>query len=125
MLNACVDEEENLAVSELAAVKTESGMAVGSGPCWRHCTAMEVGLRSSSGAVPAWLTVAVCPAMVSVPARAAGEALAVAENCTTPGPVPLKPDAIVRKDDVVEAVHGQPALVRMPTVPVPAAAGNT
>ena len=68
------------------------------------------------------MTVAVCPAMVRVPARAAAVVLAVAENWTAPDPEPLEPDVIERNGAPAEAVHEQTGLVRTPTVADPAVA---
>jgi len=53
------------------------------------------------------LTVTICPAIVTVPVRAA-PALAATVNDTIPFAVPLDPDAIEIHATVLTAVHGQP-----------------
>ena len=68
--------------------------------------------------------VTVCPPTVSVPERE-GPVTAATLNETGPAPLPLAPDAIVIHGWLLEAVHGQPAVVVTVTVkgppPVPAA----
>src|SRR5690242_14248102 len=57
-------------------------------------------------AAPAWLTVNVWPAMVTVPVRGCPGLSGIAMK-TLPLPVPEPPDKIVMNDEVVVAVHGQ------------------
>jgi hypothetical protein len=68
----------------------------------------------------AWLTVNVCPAMVTVPARAA-PLLAAMFIPTEPFPVPAAPDVTVIHGAPLAAVHVQAAVVVTVTVAVVAA----
>lgn len=70
---------------------------------------------------PVWLTVNVCPAIVTVPVRFVPEAAATLIT-TLPLPVPLAPDVIVMNEAVVAAVHAQPLCVVTVTVEAPPAA---
>jgi hypothetical protein len=68
------------------------------------------GLTLSSGpaAAPACVTVNVRPAIVNVPVREAEPLLAATENATVPPPLPLLPEVIVTKPELLAAVHAQP-----------------
>jgi len=65
--------------------------------------------------------VTVVPAIVIVPERAAREALAVIEYVTVPLPVPLLPEVIEMKESLLAALHEQPVVVVIDSLPVPAA----
>jgi len=67
---------------------------------------------------PAWLTVKVWPAIVSVPDRGPA-GLAAAEKLTWPLPLPLAPAVTVSQDALLDEVHAHPAAVVTPTWPVP------
>jgi len=56
--------------------------------------------------------------MVIVPVRC-GPVLAATENCVTPLPLPLAPELIVIQLSLLAAVHAQPAVVVMFTLPLP------
>jgi len=71
--------------------------------------------------VPSWLTVTVCPAIVTAAERAE-PALASMARATGPLPVPAAPEVTWIHDAVVAAVHVQPASVVTVMVPVVAAA---
>ncbi len=60
---------------------------------------------------PAWVTVTVCPAMVSVPVRGDVAVLAAIENATAPFPLPLAPDVMVSHAALLVAAQLQPASV--------------
>jgi hypothetical protein len=67
------------------------------------------------------VTVNVCPAMVSVPVRAA-PVLAAMAKLTVPLPVPLAPDVIVIHAALLAAVQAHPVVVETATgVPAPPA----
>jgi hypothetical protein len=68
--------------------------------------------------------VKVCPAIESVPVRAAVPVLADALNPTVPVPLPLAPDVTVNQDALLFAVHAQPFVAFIVTDPVPAADVN-
>ncbi len=70
----------------------------------------------------AWSTVNVWVPMVSVPERAA-PVFGATLKPTDPFPVPAAPEVMVSHTALLEAVHGQVAVVVTVTVPVPAAAG--
>src|SRR5947208_17173073 len=59
---------------------------------------------------PAWVTVKVLPAMVSVPVREVAAVLAPTLYVTVPLPVPLAPAVTLSHAVFVVAVHVQPAL---------------
>ncbi len=71
---------------------------------------------------PPWLTVKVCPAIVSVPLRAA-LLFAATLNRTAPFPVPDAPDVTVMKAafEVAVQLHEGPAVTATVPVPPPAA----
>jgi hypothetical protein len=70
------------------------------------------------------LTVYVCPAMVSVPVRAA-PVFAVMLNPTDPLPLPLAPDVMLIHEALLVAVHVQPLVVETVTgPPAPAVAAT-
>ena len=71
----------------------------------------------------AWLTVKICPAMLSVPVRA-GPVLAAAVKATAPLPLPLAPEVIVSQFALLVAVQRQPPGEVTVTVPVPPAAAT-
>ncbi len=72
------------------------------------------------GAEAAWVTVTVCPAIVTVPERDAVPVLAAMVSVTLPLPEPLAgPTAIQPAPDV--AVHAQPVPAVTATLAVPAA----
>ena len=54
---------------------------------------------------PAWVTVKVCPAMVSVPVRVLLEVFSATVYATLPGPEPVLPEVIVIKAVLLVAVH--------------------
>jgi hypothetical protein len=58
-------------------------------------------------AAPAWVTVTVLPATVSVPLRPTDEVLAATEKVTLPFPVPLAPAVIVIQLTLLVAVQAQ------------------
>ena len=72
---------------------------------------------------PAWVTVTVWPATVSVPVRAAVPVFAAIEKVTLPFPLPLAPDVIVSQASLLVAVQLQPAAVvtLLPLAPAAAA----
>ena len=57
---------------------------------------------------PAWVTVTVCPAIVSVPVRGLVEVFAATVYATVPFPVPLPPLVTVIQDALLAPVHAQP-----------------
>ena len=63
------------------------------------------------GGAPAWVTVTVWPAMVSVPVRGDVPVFAAIENATAPLPLPLAPEVIVSQEALLVAVQLQPAAV--------------
>ena len=68
-----------------------------------------------------WLTVTVCPAIVSVPVRAPPEFAAIATP-TVPLPVPLAPEVTVMNASLLAAVHAHALPVVTVIVAVLAAA---
>lgn len=60
---------------------------------------------------PAWVTVTVWPATVSVPVRGELAVFAAMENATPPLPLPVAPDVIVSHAALLAAVQVQPASV--------------
>jgi hypothetical protein len=66
--------------------------------------------------------VSVCPAIVSVPFLGEPSVLAATVNVTVPFPVPLVPEVMVIKGELVTAVHAQLATEVTFTVPAPPAA---
>ena len=60
---------------------------------------------------PAWVTVNVWPATVSMPFRAAPVGFPATVNAAVPDPLPLAPDVIVIQDAVLAAVQAQPSIV--------------
>jgi hypothetical protein len=85
-------------------------------------TLCDVGEIVSLQVVPAWVTVNVLPAIVSVPVREDVDALEAAENVTVPLPVPLLPAVIVNHATLLTAVHVQavPAITAVLPAPPPA-----
>src|SRR5690349_8817248 len=65
-----------------------------------------------------WVTVKVCPAIVSVAERDP-PVVAAALYATVPLPVPLAPDVIVSHDALLVAVQAHPAALVSATLPVP------
>lgn len=65
---------------------------------------------------PAWLTVKLCPAIVSVADRDPVPVLAAAVNPTDPLPLPLAPVIVIHDDDSL-AVQVHPAATVTVTVP--------
>ncbi len=70
----------------------------------------EVGetVKEQDGAAPAWVTVTVWPAMVSVPVRDDVAVLAAMANATAPLPLPPAPDVMVIQEALLVAVQPQP-----------------
>ena len=78
------------------------------------------------GGAPAWVTVTVWPAMVSVPARGDVDVLAAMEKATVPLPLPLTPDVIVSQEALLVAVQLHPvAVVTLVLLELTAAPGVT
>jgi len=98
-------------MANLAPVAPEAGTTAPAADNWNeHST-------------PAWFTVYVCPASVSVPVLGAAWLFAAAVNCTSP--VPLLPELfIVSHGVVVDDVHVQPCAVVTVTDPEPPDAGT-
>jgi len=61
--------------------------------------------------IPAWVTVTVRPATVSVPVREVSAALAATEIVTVPLPEPLAPAVTVIQDALETAVQAHPVVV--------------
>ena len=72
--------------------------------------------------LPCWLTVNVCPAIVTVPDRAVLVGATV--SLTVPSPVPLPPDATVIQLTLLAAVQAQPAAAATLTETSPPAASS-
>ena len=74
--------------------------------------------------VPAWLTVTVLPAIVSVPVRGAVAVFAATWNVTPASPVLFgpAPDVMVIHETLLTDVHTQAVGIRTETMPVPPAA---
>jgi hypothetical protein len=70
-----------------------------------------VGATVKTQGAAAWVTVRVCPAIVSVPVRGDVTVLAAMEKATVPLPDPLAPDVIVSQASLLVAVHEQPLVV--------------
>ena len=60
-----------------------------------------------AGPLPAWMTVNVWPAIVSVPVRCADDGLAATEYVTVPLPRPGAPDVMLMKPSLLPAVQPQ------------------
>jgi len=73
---------------------------------------------------PAWVTVTVWPAIVSVALRATLDALAVTLYVTVPFALPLAPAVTVSHAALLVAVHAQPVAAVTLTEPVPVGAGS-
>ncbi len=71
---------------------------------------------------PAWITVTVWPAMVSVPVREAVTGLAAIENATVPLPLPLAPAVMPNQEALLVAVQTHPPAVVTLALPEPAVA---
>lgn len=56
-------------------------------------------------ATPAWFTVTVCPATVTVPDRPACAVFAATTKATAPRPVPVAPEATVIQETLLTALH--------------------
>ena len=84
----------------------------------------EVGATENTHGAAAWVTVTVCPAIVSVAVRVDVIVLAAIEMSTTPLPEPLAPDVIVNQDELSVAVQLQPAVVVTFTLAVLAVAAG-
>lgn len=69
-----------------------------------------------------WVTVNVCPPMVSVPVLSAPVVFSETEYATVPFPLPVLPDVMVIHAALLVAVHEQPVGDVMETLPVPALA---
>ena len=82
------------------------------------------GERLKVQAAPAWVTVNVLPATVSVPVRGVVAVVAAAVKLTDPLPVPLAPALIVSHATLLVADHPHPAPAVTPTVPLPPAAAT-
>jgi hypothetical protein len=90
---------------------------------WPAASALvDPGLIAYVQAAAAWVTVNVCPAMLSVPVREDVAVFALAEKFTVPLPLPDAPAVIVSQDAPLVAVHAHPAAALTPTEPVAAAA---
>jgi hypothetical protein len=74
--------------------------------------------------VPAWVTVNVWPATVSVPVRDAVDVLAATTKPTTPFPLPDAPLPIVIQETLLVAVQAQPLADVTDTVALSPAAGE-
>ncbi len=68
-------------------------------------------VNEQGGAAPAWVTVTVWPAMVSVPVRGDVAVLAAIEKATAPFPLPLAPEVMVSQEALLVAVQLQPPAV--------------
>jgi hypothetical protein len=82
----------------------------------------DVGAIVGAQGAPAWVTVKVLPAIVSVPVRALVVGFAVTLYVTAPLPLPLAPALIEIHDALLLAVQAQPVVAVTVTVPVPPAA---
>ena len=71
---------------------------------------------------PAWVTVAACPAIVSVPVRGLVAVFAATVYATVPFPVPLPPLVTVIQDALLAPVQAQPVVVVTAVVNDPPAA---
>ena len=67
---------------------------------------------------PDCVTVNVCPAIVIVPVVVA-PVFGATEKATVPLPLPLAPVVTVIQEALLTAVHSQPRLLVIPTLPVP------
>jgi hypothetical protein len=70
---------------------------------------------------PCWVTVTVCPAIVSVPVRDALPVFAAIDNVTVPLPAPVVPPVTVIHGSALTAVHRHPATDVTEMLPVDAA----
>jgi len=68
-------------------------------------------VKVQAAVAPAWITVTVLPATVSVPVRGELEVFAATLNVTVPLPFPLAPEVIVNQEVLLVAAHVQPAVV--------------
>ena len=82
-----------------------------------------VGDTAGEHVLPAWVTVKVAPAMVSVPVRP-DAVLAATLNDTDPLPDPVAPLVRVIQDALLDAVQAQPVAAVTVLLPVPAAAAK-
>jgi hypothetical protein len=82
----------------------------------------DVGEMLEVHATPAWVTVNVCPAIVSVPVRAEVDEFAADENVTDPLLVPVAPAVTVIHEALLTAVHVQPVPAVTVVLPAPPAA---
>ena len=88
-------------------------------------------VKVQGGGAPAWVTVTVWPATVSVPVRGDVAVLAAMENATPPLPLPLAPDVMVIQEALLVAVQLQPAgavtlaLLELAAAPGLSAVGET
>ena len=73
---------------------------------------------------PAWVTLKLCPPIVSVPVRDAVLLLATALKATVPLPLPPAPPVIVSHELLLVPVHEQPAGDVTSVEPVPPPAGT-
>ena len=88
-------------------------------------TVVLVGEIATAQATPAWLTVRLCPPIVSVPLRCVVLALAAALKPTDPPPLPLAPLVTVSHDVLLlTPVHAQPVGAVTAVDPVPPAAAT-
>ena len=69
--------------------------------------------------VPAWVTVKVLPATVTVPVREALVALAATLTCTVPLPEPVAPDVRVIQEALLVEVQLQPLVAVTAMLAVP------
>jgi hypothetical protein len=72
-----------------------------------------------SHGMPAWVTVNVLPAIVTVPVRGDTDVFAAELKLTEPLPAPDAPAVTVSQLSLLTAVHAQPAGAVTATVPVP------
>ena len=117
----------NQPVSLLTAVQAQpAGAVTVVDPLARLAlTAWLVGLIAYVHPTPAWVTVSVCPPIVSVPLRCAVLALAVALKPTVPPPFPLAPlDTVSHDVLLLTLVHAQPVGAVTAVDPVPPAAAT-
>jgi hypothetical protein len=69
---------------------------------------------------PSWVTLNVCPAIVSAPARGLVLVLAVTYHVTVPPPEPLPGVQVSQPGELLDAVQLQPVPAFTVTVPLPA-----
>ena len=88
-------------------------------------TVVLVGETETAQPTPAWLTVKLCPPIVSEPLRGVAFGFAAALNATVPGPLPLAPLVTVSHDVLLlTPVHAQPVSAVTAVDPVPPAAAT-